>query len=172
MLIRFKNTSNATRGQKLIKLLSITLLTGFLIACEECPECLDFKRETFVKVKFFGIDDEQARSVIIDSVNHEWAKTFRFFQDTTDLYKFPISMNEDSSSIDLIFRDLNDLTTYHSNNIEVVYSRDLVKNDDNYVVMHSFVKQIMTNFDKFETVCSDTLTTSCLSNETTIKVFF
>ena len=86
----------------LFLLLSISALT---ISCDDCVNCEPFTQEPNLKVVFYNSIDSTNKIISIDSINQLDAKLFRHFSDTTNEFKFPLDMQNDSSRFDIVYHE-------------------------------------------------------------------
>ena len=141
-------------------------------SCNDCTNCEPFTEEPFLQIQFFNLDSATTkRVIIIDSINQVYARDLRHFQDTTYEYKFPIDMHHDTSVYQMVYRDTSDLTTYLNNNITLIYTRQFVRRDDNYVIVQCDLENFTTDFTNSELICKDDSNIECISNEATAKTY-
>lgn len=140
-------------------------------SCDECTTCEPFTEEPFLKVNFFNQVDSSKRVIIIDSVNQVFSQDLRHFQDTTAEYKFPLDMHHDTSIFQMVYRDTSNLTTYLVNEITVIYSRQFLRRDDNYIIVECNLDSFSTDFAEYELICNDTSNIECISNEAVAKIY-
>ena len=81
-------------------------------------------------------------------------------------------MNLDESNIALVFRDTTDLATQLSGTLTVIYEREFFNRSDNYVIVRCFVMTAESSFENFELYCSDSINTTCESDDLTARIYF
>ena len=156
------------KGFAIIFLFAIAFGTS---SCTECTDCEPFSEEPFLKVRFFNQVDSTNRIIIIDSINQLFVKDFRHFQDTTYEYKFPVDSHRDTSVYQMVYRDTSNLSSYLSNEISLIYSRQFLRRDDNYIIVECNLESFTADFAKFELICKDTTNVECISNEAVANIY-
>ena len=140
-------------------------------SCNDCSNCEPFTEEPFLKIRFFNQVDSSQRVIIIDSVNQLLVHDLRHFQDTTHEYKFPIDMHDDSSVYQMVYRDASNLTNYLTNEIILVYQRQFIRRDDNYVIVECNLESFTADFANFMLICKDSTNIECISNEAITNIY-
>lgn len=140
-------------------------------SCNDCKNCAPFTEEPFLKIRFFNQADSTKRVIIIDSVNNLLVQNFRHFQDTTYEYKFPIDTHNDTSLYQMVYRDTSNLSTYLTNNITLIYTRQFIGRDDNYIIVECNLENFTADFAKFELICKDSTNVECISNEAVANIY-
>ena len=135
----------------------LAVILFFVIAfctssCDDCTNCEPFTEEPFLQIGFFNQVDSTTRVIIIDSVNQVLALDLRHFQDTTNEYKFALDMHHDTSVYQMVYRDTSNLTTYLKNEITLIYSRQFLPRDDNYIIVECNLDSFTADFAKFELI--------------------
>ena len=148
----------------------IVLALG-VISCTDCTDCEPFSEEPFLSIRFLNQLDSSKRVIIIDSINQIFAPDLRHFQDTTYEFKFPLDMHHDTSIYQMIYRDTSNLTTYLTNTITLIYSRQFLRRDDNYIIVECNLDSFTSDFAKFELTCKDNSNIECISNEAVAKIY-
>jgi hypothetical protein len=151
-----------------IILFSAVLALG---SCNDCTDCTPFTEEPFLKIRFFNGADNTKRIIIIDSVNQVGVSGFKHFTDTTYEFKFPLDMHHDTSVFQMIYRDTSDLVTPLKNNITVIYRRNFLRREDNYLIVEANLDSLTADFSKFELICKSESNTECLSNEAVANLY-
>ena len=154
----------------------LTVILFFVIAfgtssCDDCTNCEPFTEEPFLQIRFFNQVDSTTRVIIIDSVNQVLTQDLRHFQDTTNEYKFPLDMHHDTSVYQMVYRDTSNLTTYLNNEITLIYSRQFLPRDDNYIIVECNLDSFTADFAKFELICKDSTSIECISNEAVANIY-
>jgi hypothetical protein len=139
-------------------------------SCNDCTDCTPFTEEPFLKIRFFN-GDSTKRIIIIDSVNQVGVSGFRHFADTTYEFKFPLDMHHDTSIFQMIYRDTSDLVTPIKNNITVIYRRNFLRRQDNYLIVEANLDSLTTDFTKFELNCKSESDNECISNEAVANLY-
>jgi hypothetical protein len=140
-------------------------------SCNDCTNCEPFTEEPFLKIRFFNQVDSTKRVIIIDSINQLFVQDFRHFQDTTYEYKFPIDTHNDTSLYQMVYRDTTNLSTYLTNSITLIYDRQFIRRDDNYIIVEVNLESFTTNFAQFELICNDSTNVECISNEAVANIY-
>jgi hypothetical protein len=140
-------------------------------SCTECTDCEPFTEEPFLQVRFFNQVDSTKRIIIIDSINQLLVQDFRHFQDTTYEYKFPVDMHHDTSVYQMVYRDTSNLSNYLTNEIILIYNRQFITRDDNYIIVECDLESFTADFAKFELICKDTSNIECISNEAVANIY-
>lgn len=140
-----------------------------LSSCSECTDCEPFAEEPYLQIRFYNASDSSAQIVVIDSVNHVWAGSYEYYQDTVNTYKLPLNMQADISDFTLTFRDTTDYTTFLTRELSVSYERSYVKREDNNIIVKSNIVEVTSNFSNANLECGDTLT--CISNDALYKIY-
>ena len=138
-------------------------------SCSDCTDCQPFAEEPYVRIRFYHAADSSANVVVIDSINHVWAGSFEYYQDTVHTYQLPLNMHEGFSDFALSFRDTTDYTTYITKVLSVNYEREYVKRPDNNIVVQSNISDMTSDFNKAILVCGDSLT--CNSNDAIYQIY-
>ncbi len=154
--------------QKLLLLLFFVV--GF-VQCNTCDNCEPFAEEPYLKLRFYMAEDNSSNVVIMDSINHEWAGNFSYYQDTVNTYLLPLNMNEDTSNFIITYRDTTDLDSYLTNTLLVKYERNYLKRSDNNILVVCNILETTSNFTSKYLLCADSLNTTCNSNEAIYQVF-
>jgi hypothetical protein len=150
----------------------LLIITAFTTSsCEECLTCESFNEEPFLKVRFFNQADSSKRVIIIDSVNQIFGQELKHFQDTTYEYRFALDMHHDTSVYHMVYRDTSNLTTYLANEIMVIYSRQFLSRDDNYIIVECNLDSFTADFAEYELICKDSSNIECISNEAVAKIY-
>jgi len=150
----------------------ILLMPFFLgTSCDECSNCKPFSEEPFITMRFYKQADSTERIIIIDSINHNYAKSIRHFQDTSYTFKFPLDMHNESSLFQIVYRDTSNLKTYLTNRVDISYSEQLMHRNDNYVVSVLNINNFTSDFAKYALICKDTSNIKCISNEAVAKIY-
>lgn len=155
--------------QKLVFLLVVSFV---FVQCNTCTNCEPFAEEPYLKIRFYKAVDSTSNVVIIDSINHNWAGNFTYYQDTLNTYLLPLNMNEEQSDFIITYRDTTDLDTYLTNTLQVKYDITYLKRTDNNIIVQSFITETSSDFTTKTLLCKDdSITTSCLSNDAIYKVY-
>ena len=152
----------------LFLLLSISVLT---ISCDDCINCEPFTQEPNLKVVFYNGIDSTNKIISIDSINQLDAKLFRHFSDTTNEFKFPLDMQNDSSRFDIVYHEIDSVVNYQHNYLSVYYDRKFVNRDDNYIIVECDISNYYADFDQYVLKCKDSINVECISNEAFLKVY-
>jgi hypothetical protein len=140
------------------------------ISCDDCKDCEPFTQEPFLEVRFLNKTDSSKRIIIIDSVNQVYGKDLRHFKDTTSIYNFPLDMHHDTSVFQLVYRDTSALQTPLTDSIIIIYSREIIRREDNYFIVECDLDSFKA-FGEATLVCKDTTSSECLSNEAYAKIY-
>ncbi len=152
-------------------LLFLTFLAFNISSCDECNDCDPFTEEPFLKIRFYNQVDSSKRVIIIDTVNQLNVRDFRHFQDTTYEFKFPLDMHHDTAVYQMVYRDTSNLTTFLTNEITVIYSRQFLRRDDNYIIVECNLDSFTADLASFTLICKDNSTTECISNEAVANTY-
>ena len=153
-----------------LTIMFIIAITFGAISCNDCSDCEPFTQEPFLEVRFLNKADSSRRILIIDSVNLVLAQDLRHFNDTTDIFNFPLDMHHDTSVYQIVYRDTSDLQTRLSDKITLIYSREFLRRTDNYIIVECNLDSFIA-FGDFELVCKDTTNIECISNEAYAKIY-
>ena len=140
-------------------------------SCDDCTNCEPFTEEPYLTIRFLNKADSSKRVIIIYSVNQDLGRELRHFQDTTYEYKFPMDMHHDTAVYQIVYRDTSDLAPYVRNNITLIYDRQFLRRDDNYIVVECNINGFTTDFGEYELICKDTSNIECISNVAIAKIY-
>lgn len=143
----------------------------FAFSCDDCVNCEPFTEEPYLKVLFINSSDSTEKVISIDSVNQFDAKEFRHFSDTTNVFRFPLDMQRDTSSFNLVYHKIDSVVAYQNNTLSIYYDREYVRRGDNYVVVECDINGLDFDFNKAILKCRDSSTVECISNEAFLKVY-
>lgn len=153
------------------KLSIVLVLTLLLARCTTCTNCTPFAEEPFVKLRFYNATDSSVNIVIIDSINHVWAGTYAYYQDTVNTYKLPLNMNTDSSFFEIWFRDTAMTALPVKNFLQVNYTRNFTKQTDNNIRVQCDITYTKSDFAQSSLQCAKSSTENCSSNEALFQVY-
>ncbi len=151
-------------------LLFIFFIAGF-VQCNTCDDCEPFAEEPYLKLRFYNAKDSTSNVVIMDSINHEWAGNFSYYQDTVNTYSLPLNMNEDVSNFIITYRDTANLNLYFTNTLLVKYERTYLKRTDNNILVICDILEAKSDFNLKNLLCADLLDITCNSNEAIYQVY-
>jgi len=140
------------------------------IGCDDCTDCKPFTQEPFLEVRFLNKADSSKRVIIIDSVNQIYGKDLRHFKDTTSVFNFPLDMHHDTSVYQLVYRDTSALQTPYTDSIIIIYSREILRREDNYFIVECNLDSFLA-IGEATLICKDTTGAECLSNEAYAKIY-
>lgn len=150
--------------------LILILLAGVLFSCNECEDCLEYDEEPFIKLRFFEKSNLSNASVAILAVNGLDGSEIVWFQDTTNEFTLPLSMNEDASIFKLTWTYPAD-SSIHFDSLDIGYQRKMERTVDNYMQVNNYFTEILGHsFDSLSLICTDTL--ACKSNEAIVNIYF
>ena len=156
----------------MVRKLIILLLAAATFSCNECDDCGSFNTEPLMNLQFYNIADGSSRVVIIDSVNYQSSAISRNLDDTASAFLLPLNMNSDTSVVNLVLRDITDLSTSISGMIEIAYSREYERRSDNFVIVNCYVNDVQVSFTGLELYCNDSINQTCKSDGLTAKISF
>lgn len=147
------------------------LLPGLLLSCEECTDCLEYDNEPYVKMRFFQKSDLSVADVAILEVNGLDGSDIIWYQDTTNEFILPLSMNANESFITLTYAYPTD-SSFHYDSMEIGYERKLERTIENYMQVNNYFTEILYHsFDSLTLKCKDS-EGNCKSNEAVINIYF
>ena len=156
------------KGFTVIILFLITMAT---FSCNECTSCEPFTEEPYLEIRFLNKADSSNLVIVIDSVNQVYAGDLRHFADTTYVFKFPLDMHHDTSVFQIVYRDTTDIDTKLTNEIRLIYRRQFIRRDDNYIIVECNLEELITDFFDAKLNCKDNATIECISNEATANIY-
>ena len=71
----------------------------------------------------------------------------------------------------MVYRDTSNLSTYLTNNITLIYDRQFLPRDDNYIIVEINLESFTADFAKFELICKDSTNVECISNEAVANIY-
>ncbi len=153
------------------KIAFIFLFLAAFMQCNTCDDCEPFAEEPFIKIRFYNTADSSRHIVIVDSINHIWAGTYSYFQDTVNTYQLPLNMHDNVSNFVISYRDTTDIENHLTNKLSISYERTYLKRTDNYIIQQNLVTEVTSNFEQTNLLCADSLQILCISNEALFQIY-
>lgn len=147
-------------------------------ACDTCNDCGPVENDPFVKLSFYYYSDSSSADVIIDSINGISAISINeeLYEDTAQVFRFPLNYNTDSSWFDLVFSNYPEegdddeiVQERHNEQVALKYNLQLVNNADFIKYEADSLKVVFSTFDS---IASQNINPEKLSNAITLQVYF
>jgi len=121
-------------------------------------------------LRFYKKSNLSSASVAILEVNGLDGREIVWFQDTTNEFTLPLSMNEDVSIFKLTWAYPAD-SSIHFDSLDIGYQRQMERTIENYMQVNNYFTEILGHsFDSLSLICTDTL--ACKSNEAIVNIYF
>jgi hypothetical protein len=105
----------------------------------------------------------QTGLILIDTILNNFSGNFLTFEDSMEVFRAPLNINENVSSYQIIFGSSSHLLELAHENEE------LVNTQSNVIVMISDIEILQHSFDSVNISCQ---TPECNGNEVTVRCFF
>ena len=122
-------------------------------------------------MRFFEKATLAPANVAIMEINGLEGSDIIWYQDTTNEFVLPLSMNQNESDISMVFAYPAD-SSIHSGEMLIMYERSIERTVENYARVDCFYTEVSAfSFDSLGIVCKDT-TGLCKSNDAVINIYF